>query len=395
MDTFAIRGWKRVVTKESPHAFWPPKSLEDELDELKNVRNKWLSITYQESLHNQFQSLFLDYLDNKVKWSVITPWFSETVRWLLNVLDVGEWDEVVCSPFADYALYDAIHRSWATIVVHDCKKKTGRVTPECIAACINDSTKIVFVTHHWWNALDLKKLRWLLWSATPLLVEDCSYAHWAMIHWTHVWVDWDISIFPLNYEKLIFTWQWCIVTTNNRLITDCLKDCYTYSFQMHWSRSDSGLWKKYHLSPLHAIVWKYSLRHVLHLRHWAKQCLEYFRKRMEVVSYCSFVEWVDTVWWTQQWSYHWFILHYYPEKLRKLPILWLIALLQAEWVEVEYAQDSIIECLNDKWEYKEYNASKVSKWLLFLPSFYDRYTHKDIIDQYIAAFRKIQLNLFC
>jgi len=217
------------------------------------------------------------------------------------------------------------------------------------------NTKIIFITHHWWNALDVSLLRTWLWSLSPLLVEDCSYGYGAYLNGKHVWGDGDMSIFPLNYEKLVFTGQGCIVTTNNRLMTDCLKDCFTYSFQAYSSITESG----------------------------------------EMVSYCSFVQVQQHTVPSKQWSYHGFVLQYHPENLRKLPLSWLLSLLQAEGVEVRMAEDSIIECLNDKGEYTDLNASNISKWLLFLPSFYDWYTHKDIIDQYIAAFRKIQLNLFC
>ena len=68
----------------------PPQSLEDELDELKVVRNKMLSSTYEKTLDNQFQALFLDYLDNRARYSVITPGFIEAVWGLVNILDVGE-----------------------------------------------------------------------------------------------------------------------------------------------------------------------------------------------------------------------------------------------------------------------------------------------------------------
>ncbi len=331
-----------------------------------------------------------------MRFSVITPWFIESIWALITVLDLWEWDEIVCSPFADYALYDALEKAWVTVKIHDCQKETGQVLPEDITRYVTQHTKLVIVTHHRWNIIDIPSIRQVIHKHT-LIIEDCSYAHGASISIDNtkqmVWTLWDVALFWLQYEKLIYTGQWAILVTNNRLIVDCVKQLFINSYQAIHAPQGSVFSQKYYLSPLHAILWKYALRKYTYTRQGSDKCLAYFRERLSIVSYLSFVAWSNE-WYTQS-SWYGFVLQYNQKHLRKLPLSWLITLLASEWVEVRCADDSIIECLSDKGQLQDHNAYDISKSLLYLPSFYDRYDHKDVIDQYIAAFRKIQLNLFC
>lgn len=392
MSTFAIRWWTPVVKTTKPHCLWPPKSKVDERDALEAIRDKSLSKIHERTLHNQFQELFLDSVDNCVQWSIITPWFIETVWWLCSILDIWKGDEVICSPFADYALYETIKMTWATIRIHWADKETGKVRVEDVTDLITEQTKIIFVTHHRWFIQDIQGIQSSLDAikgANPIVVEDCSYAHWWKHDTTKAGTAGDIGIFPLSYEKLIFTGQWAIVITNNRLIIDCMKQLLYYWFQSHDQYLPKELEEKYLLSPLHATMWKYSLRQFLFFSRWAEKCLHYLRKRLEVVSYCKLVG--DGI---NQASRYGFILKYDKTKLRKLPVEWLVKLLRAEGVQARCSEDSVVECLSDKWELLDSEAYTLSKSLIYLPSFYDRYEHKDVIDEYVAALRKIQLNLF-
>lgn len=360
-----------------PHVQWPPASLEDEQDALYAVRNS-VSEQQGDALLREFRSLFLDALDNRVTHTLVMSSFHEAVYSLAQVLDIGQGDSIVCSPLCASQLEDVAQLLGCTVTTYQVDPLTFAVDVSTLSTLIDETTRLVVVTHHWWSPAPLHQIVEQC-LPTVTVVEDCSFGYGVTVAGSPAWTIADVAIFPLQNNSLVFAWHGCMLVTNNTLLHDCLsgwKKTDARSVEYLWPHSnDSILW------PFQSVIGKFSLRHLNRILHGSRRCYEYLAERLQVVSYLSLVEqWPlqtdDTVC-----CWYRFKCWYDTEKLRRLSVEWLVTLLQSEGVDIHVMQ----------FLWSHYDG----KQCIALPPFYDWYEHKEIIDQYIAAFRKVQLNLFC
>jgi len=361
-----MRWWKKVVTIPSPHVKWPPQSLEDEAEALKVVRD--YDHERSKSLINEFQWLFLDSLDNQVKHACCFASLFESLYWLCSILDIGKWDEIICINTVWWYLDQVGALLWCAV---------HWTTQDSYESLITEQTRMIVILHPRGMPVDVSWIKETL-PEWIILVEDCMYAQWVLSKWKPAWTIADVWIFPLQYSSLVFTGQWAILVTNDTLLYDCLK----------WRKKNDTRSVEYIgeywmsvLSPFHTTIGKYSLRHRNRIMKGSERCAVYLKERLSSVSFLELIESEIIHPWDRICYRYRFKCWYDPEKLRKLSVDGVVNLLQSEWVLVE--------------KVNELGAIHEWKYLLSLPAFYDWYRHKDVIDQYIAAFRKVQINLFC
>ena len=366
-NTFAIQWWKQAIKFSKPHVQRPPACLEDELDALQMARNS----TWSKHYEHEFKGLFLDWLDNKMKHITFFDSMHETLYCLCKVLDIWKWDKILAFRWVGEYLDDLSKLLWVTIEYLWFNEETWEILYDEVSI---PEYRLCIIGSLWWTPppqelVNQCRAWWVL------VVEDWTQCHGVVVQWARWWTLWDVGVIPLWYGNMVFSGWWTCVVTNDTLLFDCLQS---------WKKSDErsvvylGSYSDWKQSSYHSIIGKYSLRHRNRVVNGSEQCFSYFRKRLESICYLTpLKEPLSDQ--SQSVSYRYrYIVIFDSTKLRWTDPQTVLNLLQAEWM--------IIQRVEIDWSNMVYFQ---------LPSFYDRYDHKHCIDQYIAAFRKVQINLFC
>lgn len=95
---------------------------------------------------------------------------------LLKALDIGSGDEVITPSLTWVSTVNLIVLSGATPVFADVDRETLMVTPETVAACLSEKTRLILPVHYAGAVVDLEPLRMLADDHGILFAEDAAHA---------------------------------------------------------------------------------------------------------------------------------------------------------------------------------------------------------------------------
>ena len=385
-NTFALRWWKQVVTAPHPHVVWPPEVTYEEQEEYRFVRSSGAWKEYFTTTRNQLKEWVQQLLGDWSEYCTILPSVSELFSTITTILDIWAQDRVICSALWAQQTFEVLEQCESDVVLYYPSLETWVCSEELLCSLISHDTRLVVISHHRWWQQSLQKVYDHCANIWAIIVEDCSEVVWVYspapqqhdhsVQFVSLWSTW-----------LLFSWIGVACCTNNTLFHECIQQYFkpdrTKELEYLWPYRPHWMWHS--LNPIHA---KYSLKNSDKIMQWSRECFEYLKKRLGWVGYMSFLQ--D---WTNTLSWYRFVLQYDSSKLQSVSVHTLMRLLRSEWVQcMQWTELYERNITSVYWFDASFKNSLQT--LLFLPPFYDLDQHKDTINQYVAAFIKIQRNLF-
>jgi dTDP-4-amino-4,6-dideoxygalactose transaminase len=414
MNKLAINGGPMAVKISQPHFVWPPKSDKKEKKVLGLQRDKDISIKGSSGPILELEQKFKKFLKNKVKYAITFNSGTSALLAAYFALGVDEDDEIIAPAFTYHAAISPIFILKANPILIDVDIKTWCIDPNLIEKNITNKTKVITVVHQWGHPADMDKIMSIAKKYKLKVIEDCSHAHGSKYKGKLVGTFGDIAIFSLQANKIVFAGEGGILVTNSSEYNDraillghyrdrAKNDVINDFYQQFWF---TGYGLKLRMSPYNAITAIYSLCALKKRLISRKKCLNYFLKKLKqfpeiTVPYIS--KNIDMGAW------YGFKPLYNPEKFHNIPREKYVEALKAEGVEIKIPQSDSLSTLplytlqenkmfkNRKNE-KTYrigdfpNAEYLGNRGLSLPTFTDWKKSKNIINQYIDAFKKVNNN---
>jgi len=411
MNKLAISGGEKAVTIPHPHEVWPPKAGLRELIDIAKQRNRDIGIKGKTGPIKEFEDLFNNFLENKVKYQVTFNSGTSALFAAYFALGLEEGNEVIGPALTYHAALSPAYVLKANIVLVDVDLRTRCIDANLIEKSITNKTKVITVVHQWGHPADMDKIIEIAKKHNLKIIEDCSHAHGSRYKGQLCGTFGDIAIFSLQTNKAMFAGEGGILVTNNEeyyyraTLLGHYRDrskseVKDPEYQKYWV---TGFGLKLRMSPFNAIVAKHSLlrfKKVIEDRH---RCLNYFNEKLKDISYIEPIYIAD---YAYMGAWYGFKPIYIKEKLNNISREELISILQAEGVEVSdpsgpmlstqplYAEVSgkMYPALNKMANNPTLTpiAKKIQDEAISFPTFSNYKRDKKIIDQYITALKKVQ-----
>jgi dTDP-4-amino-4,6-dideoxygalactose transaminase len=134
----------------------------------------------------------------------------------LNVLDVGEGDEVIVTPRTFIASVSSIVNAGATPVFADVERDSQNISAATIEAVLTSRTKAVICVHHSGWPCEMAPIMTLAKMHDLKIIEDCAQAHGALYKQKSVGSIGNIGCWSFCQDKIMTTGgEGGMVTTNN------------------------------------------------------------------------------------------------------------------------------------------------------------------------------------
>ncbi len=135
------------------------------------LRSGWITTGAQS---NAFERALNDYCS--AKHTIALASATAGMHLLLKALDIGPGDEVITPSLTWVSTVNLIVLSGATPVFADVDRDTLMVTPETVAACMTEKTRLIIPVHYAGAVVDLEPLRQFANKHGVHLVEDAAHA---------------------------------------------------------------------------------------------------------------------------------------------------------------------------------------------------------------------------
>ncbi|TNV80162.1 hypothetical protein FGO68_gene14426 [Halteria grandinella] len=413
-QSLALFGGEKAVSITGPHEIWPPKATQAELDELLVQRQKDISIKGRTGIIQEFEDMFLNFLENRRKFAVTFNSGTTALFAAYFALGVKEDDEVIGPALTFHAALSPSYMLKANVVLVDVDKDTKCIDVNKIQEVITKKTKVLTVVHQWGHPANMDKVMAIAKKHNLKVIEDCSHAHGSKFKGIPVGTFGDIAVFSLQAAKMIYAGEGGILVTNSQKIHDLVTALGHYrdrtkeevkdpDVQKYWV---TGFGQKYRMSPLNAVIAKHSLLNYPERMKQRHAALNYLTQRLKEISY---IEVPKIASYADMGAWYGFKPLFKGEKIFKIQCEQVLKALQAEGVEIALASAPILSsqplfnsCESPLYPKKNHPgrlpaqrntlpvAEYLSKFQLSLPTFNNWPADKAIIDQYIVAFQKVQ-----
>lgn len=410
-EQLAIDGGVPAVSISHPHYKWPPNGLADELDEIAKQRNLDITIKGKSGPILEFENAFKQFLDNKIKHTVSFNSGTSALLAAYFAIGISEGDEILGPSVTYHAALSPAYMLKANIKLVDIDINSRCIDPNKIEANITPKTKAITVVHQWGHPADMDAIMDIAKRHNLKVIEDCSHAHGSKYKGQFCGTFGDVAAFSLQANKAIFAGEGGILVTNNDLYHDratllghyrdrSKSEVKDLDLQQYWV---TGFGLKLRMSPFNAIVARHALKHFPEIEQGRHKCLQYLTKRLAEIEFIvpTFIS--NDV---HMGAWYGYKPLYKKEKLNNLPRHKLIEILKAEGVHIKVPSGPLLATLplyNTKIDKmfperkdKQINhpedypvALQVQEEALSIPAFYNWEQHREIIDQYIEAFKKV------
>lgn len=326
-------------------------------------------------------------------------------------LGVQDGVEVLGPALTYHAALSPVYALKGTVVLVDVAADTRCIDPDDIERWITPATRVLTVVHQWGHPCDMDRIMEIARRYGLAVVEDCSHAHGSQYKGRLCGTFGDVAVFSLHANKTVFAGEGGILVTSRQDVHDRAtllghyrdrsRDCVIDpGLRRHWL---TGYGLKLRMSPFNAIVANHSLAAFDSRARERRTCLEYFRRKLAGVR-C--LEPVYVAPYAGMGAWYGFKPLYRPEAIGGMPKSALLDVLRAEGMQVDpLPPGTLLAALplyrepstgmfaghharsNDPAAYPV--AREIEARALSLPPFSSWETDRKTIDQYVAAFHKV------
>ncbi len=191
--------------------FGSPSIAEEEIQEVVDtLRSGWLGTGPKV---RRFEEDFRSYIGcrNAVALSSCTA----GLHLALDVLGIGEGDEVITSPMTFAATANVIVHCRATPIFADVDRDNQNIDPNCIEAAITPRTKAIIPVHMAGRPCDMDAISDIARRHNLFIIEDAAHATEAIYKGRKIGSIADFTAFSFYVTKNVCTGEGGMLTTNN------------------------------------------------------------------------------------------------------------------------------------------------------------------------------------
>lgn len=160
-----------------------------------------------------FEQEFSDYIG--VSYGIATSNGTTALQTTIQVLGIGQGDEVVVPAFTFIATASSVSLCGASPVVADIEPVSYCINPDSILEQINDRTKAVLAVHLFGHPCDIGAILEICEDHGLFFIEDCAQAHGAKYRGKNVGSFGDAGCFSFYPTKNMTTGEGGFITTSN------------------------------------------------------------------------------------------------------------------------------------------------------------------------------------
>lgn len=321
-------------------------------------------------------------------------------------------DEVIAPTYTFLATVMPIFHCGGIPILCDVEEDTGNIDVTKIENLITKKTKAIIATHMWGHPVDIHTIKKIADQYNLYLIEDFSHALGAEYQSKKVGTFGDVSCVSLQVNKIVTAGEGGMLLTKERdiyeraLLFGHYRNRLKQEIKSKFYRQfiDTGYGLKLRMHPLGAVIASIQLDKLDMWMMMRNENLLYLSKKLQNIKGIKPPITKDYVtkrgWYTYK-------PQYFSEELNGLQIELYVEALQAEGVDMHKPDSKPLHLLpffqtqNDgmykhyKKVYKKGDFPKSEKHfnrLLSLPSF--TLPCKQLLDQYVDAFKKISENYF-
>jgi len=415
-QTLALFGGPKAVTVES-HERWPHITEEDVEAVTRLLCEGEISITTGTGIIQELEQAFAEYLG--VRYALVQCNGTSCLHAAFFAVGVGYGDEVIVPTYTWPSTASTVLLCNAIPVFCDIDPHTFAADPADVERKITPATKAIAVVHLWGHPADMDAIMAIARRHGLAVVEDASHAHGATYKGRKVGGIGDVGCFSLQASKAMPAGEAGIAVTNNPELFDRMLTLSHYGGRVEKDSqtgryvqfSFTGFGPKYRVHPLAAAIARTQLRHLDEHIEARRQNLEYLSAGLAKVPGITPPYTAPHV---TRGAWYGYRLLYDQEQMGGVPKERYMAALRAEGVEVDTERYRLLhfeplyqgpevagECPYPpppvRARMRTYHegdmpvAEAIYPRLLSLPTF----THQpcwELLDQYIAAFRKVADN---
>lgn len=411
MERPALHGGRPAIAVGQPHSVWPPAASAAELTDLAAQRNTDIYVGGSVGPIRELEESFLRFLGGDVRYAITYNSGTSALLAAYFALGVQDGMEVLGPALTYHAALSPVYALKGTVVLVDVAADTRCIDPDEIERWITPATRVLTVVHQWGHPCDMDRIMDIARRNGLAVVEDCSHAHGSRYQGRLCGTFGDVAVFSLHANKPVFGGEGGILVTSRQDVHDRATLLGHYRDRSRDAVVDSGLRRhwvtgyglKLRMSPFNAIVAKHSLAMFDRRAKERHTCVEYFRHELARVR-C--LEPVHVAPYADMGAWYGFKPVYRPEVLGGLPKSEFLEMLRAEGMEVHpLPTGTLLATLplyreastgmfaghraraNDPAAYPV--ARDIEARALSLPTFSNWETDRETIDQYVAAFHKV------
>jgi perosamine synthetase len=240
-----------------------PKEAGEEVK--KTIDSSWINTGEKEAL-------FKKNLNEKFgfKYSVATNSCTSSLRASLALLNIGNCDEVITTPWTMVATNTAILEQGAKPVFADIEYYTLNIDPESVEEAITNKTKAIMCVHYAGCPCNLDELRKIGKEKNLAIVEDSAQALGAKYNGKFIGSTGELCCFSFQCVKIITSGDGGLITTTKKRYYEELKkriwfgidkDKRISSLLGKYPRDITVLGFKYTMNDISATLGLVGLRH--------------------------------------------------------------------------------------------------------------------------------------
>lgn len=414
MDKLAIFGGEKAIKIDSNNIFaWPIVTDEHKAavwDVLVNCKMSRWDIT------SEFEKKFA--IDFQRKYALACNNGTAAIHCGFWGMGIGKGDEVICPSITYWASILQVFSLGATPVFADIDPQTLCIDPYDIENCITPRTKAIVVVHYAGMPADMDRIMQITQKYNLKVIEDCSHAHASLYKGRQVGTFGDAAGFSLMTGKSFAIGEGGILTTDNEEIYE---RAILFGFYERHNEIKNEKLKKYKGIP--AGGYKYRMHQassafgLVQLKHYKQQ----FAEIDKAMNY--FCDQIDNIQGLKSHRPHrngnttkggWYypLAFYDSKQLSGLSVGRFVEALQAEGINLSAGCNRPLHLHSTFEDFDIYNSRKPTR-TINLPSNIDakhlnrklpisesingkiiqlpwfKYFRKEVIDQYVSAFKKV------
>jgi len=217
---------------------------------------------------NENRSWYIKRFESKFGEYIWTQYVLSTssCTWALHLALAALWiwadDEVLVPDITRWATASAVRYVGAKPIFVDVDQKTRCILADAIEANITPKTKAIMPVYNYWNTPEMDKIMEIAKKHNLFVVEDAAPALWTLYKWKKAWSFWDFACFSFQGAKIMTTWEWWMLVTNNKEMFERAQ-----FLNDHWRNPDGSfrileVGYKYKMPNICAALWLAQLERI-------------------------------------------------------------------------------------------------------------------------------------